>query len=477
MKKTLIVALAILALAPYAAEAAWWNPFGWGKSPRPAVVSDNADQAATSSESTDGLSVLPTTDELYRRIAELEGKIDVLRAQLAEAREGKSTPAPVVAVVDVEADSPRDLSANGKASVVLVEGPKGTSAGSVIDAKGFIVTTSKILGTSTSATVVLSSGAKRQAHLIGLEVANNVAVLQLSDAKASSYASYRTGALPSVGDTLYMVGFNVGGVSASAIPAVVAQNSASSFQVTVESKPFDTSVLVTSNGSLVAIPSSSSCKVLEEGRTCLKYAVSATVSSSRIPLLAQGLRLYGPSKVPTKEEEAFRGYIESLYRAVTDATSVTSAIDAVSGKNSFDFLNGRLADDENGKIARLYATKLKNAADSLSRAYDSLRSASYTFRTGLINDSALTIYLNGYQRKTIQALQAENDARLKKYQEQMDFWTRKKNEYDSYISAPDKATHDLLMTEGVFVESGAGTLSKERQRILESLSSDVRGQF
>lgn len=472
MKKTLIAAVALFALTPYVSSAAWWNPFTWGKDGEVKLIIETIDDVESSDSD-----ALPTTDDLYKRIAELESKIDTLRAQLVEARAGKPVPDEAVPVADAKTSSPRALSANGKASIVLVEGPKGTSAGSIIDAKGFIVTTSKILATSTTAAVTMPNGTQKQANLVGLEVATNVAVLQFADAKASSYAPYRSGTLPAVGEQLFLAGFNVGGTVAGVIPATVTKSSPSSFQVAVESKPFDTSVIVTESGALVAIPSSSNCTVLEEGRNCLKYTVSSTVSSSRIPLLTQGLRLYGPSKVTTREEDVFRGYIESLYRTFNESTAVSSAIDAVSGNNSFDLLGERLSGDENGKIARLYATKLKNAADSLSRAYDALRSASYTFRTGLINDSSLVIYLNDYQRKTIQTLQTQNDVRLGAYQERMDFWTKKKNEYDSYISLPDKVTHDLLMAEGVFVEGGASALSKERQKVLDGLSSDVRGQF
>ncbi len=74
-------------------------------------------------------------------------------------------------------------------------------------------------------------------------------------------------------------------------------------------------------------------------------------------------------------------------------------------------------------------------------------------------------------------MRVDNEAWLKAYTAQVDYWTKKKNEYDAYVARPTDTTNDYLITEGASVERAARDLRTEQEKIVNSLSSDVRGIF
>jgi putative serine protease PepD len=483
MKKAVTFALLGLCFIPYTASAAWWNPFTWKRASVPSSLADDAFSTSTQATTTDA-SLLPTADDLYKRIAELEMKLDRARADLESAQSTARASVPATSVASTQASSngslsDKDVLAKVKPAIVLVEGLFGRASGTIIDAQGHILTNFRVIGTSTEATVILSSGSKKKATVIGLEEANDLAVLQLSDKKSSAYVTPSYGTSISVGDTAYVVGFQGSEPSGSAfVSATIDQKTSSSIRATGSEKPLDNGgALITSKGTLIGIPGRSTCKVLEDMSTCLKHSVTASLFPTRVPLLVQGMRLYKEKKGRTIEEELFHGYLEGLYSKVSSSDTVMFAVNSVTGKNSFSYFDTKLVEDTEGKIARLYALKLKSASENILKAFDFLKSVSYSFSVSLINDSASISKLDLYQQKMIAQVQADNAARLKVYQAQIDLWTKKKNEYDGYIANPSDATNDYYMAEGVSVEKSALLLEKERKAILDGLSTDVRGVF
>jgi S1-C subfamily serine protease len=485
MKKAIVLTLFGLAFLPLSASAAWWNPFTWTRT----VFTENGSMGISSTSATSSdrdLSLMPTVDDLYKRIAELEMKLDRTRADLEKAQKGSGASVPVSAEVAAAPAAKasgslpeKELLAKVRPAIVLVEGAFGTASGAIIDAQGRILTNFRVIGTSTEATVTLSSGVKKKADVIGLEESNDLAILQLADKKSSAYVTPNYGAGVSTGNAVYIFGFPGSQSAGSAfVTATVTEKNSSSVRVTSTEKPLDNGgALVTGKGSLIGLPNPSTCKVLEEMRNCLTYAVTTNLFPTRIPVLVSGLRLYKDKKNRTVEEELFHGYVEGLYNSVSQIESVRTAVESVTGKNSFDYFNTKLADDTEGKIPKLYALKLKTAAQNIAKGYDTLKSASYAFRISLINDSALALRLDPYQQKAIEKLVADNDARLKSHEALVNLWTKKKNEYDTYIARPSEATNDYLMAEGVAVEAAARRLEKERQTMLDGLSGDVRGAF
>jgi putative serine protease PepD len=486
MKKAIVLALLALVFAPYTADAAWWNPFTW-KRPVSSITSasstaDNASSSTSASVSSVDPLALPTTDDLYKRIAELELKLDRTRADLEKARSASSkvssgTGSSPSSVAPALASS--DVLTKVKPALVLVEGSAGTASGAFIDSEGRVLVNSHILGSSREANVTISNGTKKKATLVGVEEVNDIAVLQVSDKKSSSYLTLNYGAGLTAGDTVYLASV-VGPktIGSAFVVATVSSKESGLIQVTSVDKPIDNGgVLVTARGSLVGIPSPSTCKVLEDMKTCLKYGVTTNVYPSRIPLLVQGMKLFKDNKNRTSEEILFRGYLDGVYKNINQADTVKFAINSVTGKNSFDYFNSKLIDDTEGKIAKFYILKLKSAAQNTVQGFDFLKSISYSFRVSLINDSALLLNLDDYQQKTMEKVRLDNEARLKLYQTQIDLWTKKKNEYDAYIAKPEEITHDYLMAESAEVEAAVDRLSKERQNILDGLTNDVRGIF
>jgi S1-C subfamily serine protease len=492
MKKAIVLTLLGLAFLPLSASAAWWNPFTWTKTVFTENGSSRFSTSMATSSSASGvtsdrdLSLMPTSDDLYKRIAELEMKLDHARADLEKAQKvfGASVPvsAEVTATPAAKASGSlgeKELLARVRPAIVLVEGAFGTASGAIIDAQGHVLTNFRIIGTSTEATVTLSSGAKKKAAVIGLEESNDLAVLQLADKKSSAYATPNYGAGISAGSHVYVFGFPGSQSEGSAfVTATVGEKTPSLVKVTSTEKPFESGgVLVTGSGALMGLSNPPTCKVLEEMHNCLTYAMTTNLFPARIPVLVSGLRLYKDKKNRTAEEDLFHGYIEGLYSSVNQAEGIRTMVESVTGKNSFDYFNAKLADDTEGKMPKLYALKLKTAAQSIARAYDALKSSSYAFHVALINDSALVPKLDSYQQKAVEKVIADNDARLKSHEALVNLWTKKKNEYDTYIAKPSDTTNDYLMAEGVAVEAAAHRLEKERQAILDGLSGDVRGAF
>ncbi len=429
MKKVTVLALLGLLALPSIASAAWWNPFTWGK----AIV---ADGNATTSTSTVDTSLLPTTDDLYKRISELEMKLDDARTKLSAAEAVATQAAAKVSSTAAPAAAPAssglsatDVSAKVKPALVLVETATSSAAGTIIDAQGHILTNAhavwtkdasgNVIGAASTATITLANGTKTIATLVGIEEASDIAILQLASKKSSSYVTLNYGSSAVVGDKVYL--FGVPGTGANGgltfTSGVIASKTSSAIQATTDDKTLDNGgAMVTNKGALIGIPGVAVCKILEEMKTCLKYTVTVNTLSARIPKVLAGMRLYKDKTVSTPEETLIGGYLQGLYNSINRSDLLDVAVDNVTGENSFDYFNEKLASDTDDKIAKVYLIKLKSGAQNIYLAFDFLKNAAYALHVGLINDSASILKLDDYQQKIVQQIQTDNDARLKDYQ-------------------------------------------------------------
>ena len=91
----------------------------------------------------------------------------------------------------------------------------------------------------------------------------------------------------------------------------------------------------------------------------------------------------------------------------------------------------------------------------------------------MVDQDAAIGDLGDYQKKILLALAAEGIQKEKEFKDKVDLWSRKKNEYDSYIADPSKVTHDYLMEEGVAIEDEVDYLAKEQKRILDEYSGET----
>lgn len=479
MKKTTLFVLLGLFFLPLSVSAAWWNPFTWKKSPPVSV-----DSAPTSTATT--TLALPSVEELYKRIAELEQKLEEARESIKKSADAvKSNVQATVTSVASSGLSEKEILAKAKPAVVLVETATTSAAASIIDAQGHILVSAhavwvkdvlgNVVGAYPDATVTFSNGIKKKALLVGLDESSDIAILQLSDKKSSSYVKLNHDFDVSVGDKAYALGFpsSQANGGSSFAKGVVDKKTPSLVQITLDEKPLDNGGAVISDaGTLVGIPNISTCKVLEEMRTCLKYTITANIIKTKVAKLMEGMKLYRDKKSRTAEESLIRGKLEGMYKNVSQEGAIDYAINNATGKNSFDYLNGKLAGDQEKKLTKIYLNKLKNAADYIYRAFDFMKSFSYDLRITLINENASILALDNYQQKVIRQIEASNNLMLKEYQSRIDLWSKKKNEYDSYLTKLEDATHDYLMEQGTVIESEAEYLITERRRLLDSFSGE-----
>lgn len=488
MKRAVLIALLSLFM-PVAAHAAWWNPFSWKKAPSAAL--------ATTTASTTPTLALPSNDELYKRIAELEMKLDAARNSLRTAQQeaaAKPAAATVASAAPASASKTTDskaLATKARAATVMIQTATTSAAGIVYNDEGRIIapahavwvkdSAGKVTGVVSSASVLFSTGARKQATVLGIDEAANVVVLQLSDRKASSYLPFAYGTGVSVGASAYVLGFSSDSNPPRGVfaPAAVAQKSGASATLTSDEKPFDNgAAAITADGRLIGLVSSHSCKVLEEGQNCLKYNVTVVdPTSARVGKLAQSMRLYKDKQGRTPEEELIRGLLVGFYNNLRQDSPVDFAVSAASGKNSFEYLDDKLAGDADDKLARVYALKLKSTSDNVYKAYEFLRANANNLHTMFINEEASILDLDSYQQKIVRQIQSENAASLKAYQAQIEAWSKMKNEYDSNIKDLSSVSNDYLMAQGVAVETAAAALAKEKARLLEAFSGETVNIF
>ncbi|MBX4209321.1 trypsin-like peptidase domain-containing protein [Candidatus Parcubacteria bacterium] len=476
-----------LALFPSAAHAAWWNPLTWKAAPVGAPTSAISSSLQTGATGTSA-SFSPSVDELYKRIAELESKLQEAQIKIRQlGQAGAKTDAKEIAkTTDAPAPSAnaaglpeKDVAAKAKPAIVLVETATTTGAGVIIDSQGHILVAAHtvwiegpdkiVIGAADEVSVTLASGAKKTAKLVGLDEATDAAILQISEKGTFSYIKPAHDSGIQKGDKAYVFapsGYVAGAVSRKASDAV---------EVVSDIKPSDGGgALVNAQGGLIGIAGKPVCKVLEEMKTCLKYASTANNIRAKLPKLLEGMRLYKNKKGSTAEEIAVRGQFEQMYGRTKESGVIEFAIANATGENTYDRFNGKLGQDIDGKITKLYLAKLKSNAEMIYTAVDFLKSGAYNLNIFFINESGTTIAnLGDYQRKVATRVAAENALKVKEYQDKVSLWSRKKNEYDSYIANPAGATHDYLLEQGLFVESAADYLSKEKKKVLDAFSGET----
>lgn len=497
--KIVFVALIAALLVPQSALAAWWNPLSWKKA---SVYVSTTTSATTTESKPKGLdfSTVPKEQDLYKRISELEQKLEdayekirvltereaMLSAQ-SKKTETKEVTAPVSGLTEAQVVS------KIKSAVVLVETATSSGSGVIVDAQGSVLIDahliwiengegSKVIGATKEVNVTLSNGTKKKAALVGIHEAKDIAIVRIINPGTVSYLKPTYDAGVSVGDAAYVYGVastkgeSNGGTSF--VAGTISKKSASSVEMTTQKKPLDNGgVLVNAKAELVGIPNKSTCKVVEEGTKCLTYTVTSDIVKDSLPKIIAGMKLYKDKQEKTSQEALIRGQLDGIYSASKEGVLINYAVNNVTGSNSFDTFNGKLSDDEGGRVTKIYLNKLKNAADNIVKAMDFLKSQSYTLNIFFVNESSSFLTLDDYQRKTLKQIETWNSTKVAEYQKKLDAWTAKRNEYDGYITKPSAINHDYLMAEGVLVENAADYLKAEQKKIIEMFSGENTAIF
>ena len=55
----------------------------------------------------------------------------------------------------------------------------------------------------------------------------------------------------------------------------------------------------------------------------------------------------------------------------------------------------------------------------------------------------------------------------------LNFWSKKKNEYDGFLTNPAGANQDYLMEQGVFIEDAAAYLKAEQKKVIDTYSGEI----
>jgi S1-C subfamily serine protease len=480
-KATIFLALGLIFL-PSIVSAAWWNPSTWKKAQK---VETTVEQASSTTE----VYAPPSTEELLRRIAELEDKLQKALSSKKEVASVKvETKAVETPVVESSGLSQNEISAKVRPAIVLVETATSSASGIIIDGQGRILTSAHavwledggkhVIGTHESVIVTLSSGAKKEAILIGLDEATDLAVLQLVSKSASTYLKLNYDAGVAVGDKIFIVGAPSARANggSSIVAGSVVKKSSAVIEVNTDEKPLDMGgALVSSSGAFIGIQNPSACKVLEEGNTCLKYKVTADNKvKARLPKLLEGMRLFRDKKETTPDEKLIGGKLEGVHQATASYGTVDTAYDYVTGKNSFSYLDKRLNPEENdrGQITRIYLNKLSIASNNIFKAYESLKSQAYDLHVFFINEEVAIAGLGSYQKKVLAEINAFNEVKLKEYTAKVTEWSKKKNEYDARLADYSDTTQDYLMVEGAALEKAVGVLRAEKKKITTMFSGE-----
>lgn len=479
-----------LSIAPSVVSAAWWNPFSWGGPGSSSMASTSAPVlppgvSGSKVAAPSPIAPTPTVEELLARIAQLEAELAKVRMSDRPATIA-ATPSSAPSVVNAASD--KSILAQYAPAIVLVETATSSGAGAFIDPQGHILVaaqtvwaqdSSKIVyGVADKVTVTLSSGAKKSGVVIGIDQGNNIAVVQVSDKTSPAYLKSSVASGVGTGDRAYVFSYPVGRTDAAAgygfVAGTVSRRDPNGVEVAVDSRPIDNGgAMVDAKGVLLGIPRVTSCKILEEMSNCLKYAITAPNISARLPKLVAGMRLYTSKKSETLQESNVRGALEGMYQATKESGVLQYAVRNVTNENSFDVFNDRLANDESGKMTRLYLTKLKNATQAIYEAVDFLKQQSYGLDIFFKQELSGVVTLDGYQTFVLNQVAADNLAKFKEYESKVAYWSKKRNEYDAMLANPSKATHDYLMLEGATVESAADYLNAEKDRILKAFSGET----
>lgn len=504
LRNTLYIGLILACAYPVAVQASWKDPFIWivtGKYTAPSSISGApfATTSATVSATTSASFAAPTTGELLKRIAELEDKLDKALAQnalMAQASEVLLTRQASVASVSKTSVAPsnisdKDLITKVRPAIVSVDTATSSGSGVIIDSLGRILVSSHVLlvrdtsgaaiGVNEAATITFSNGSTKSAKLVGFNESEDVAVMQLEGGKASSYVKAGDAAQVKRGDRAYVFASPASRVSSGGIDIVsgtISQNTGNSLELVADSKPLENAAaFINSRGEVVAVPEGSVCKVLEEGQKCLTYKITANVISQYLPKISEGMRLYKNKKTRTADEFLVLGQLEGVRGNMNSNGSLQYGISSLSGKNSFDTFNAKLVDDQDGKITKLYLNKLKVGADSMVKAIDSLKDTSHNLDIFFIDNTASILTLGDYQKKILARMETVNRLKYKEYEAKVNYWSAKKNEYDTLITKSTDATHDYLTLEGAAMESAVSYLVSEQKRVMDSVSSEILGLF
>lgn len=489
----------LLSIVPAVASAAWWNPLSWSvfrnaaTTTIPTLVVETAQPGVSGSRVAPPSPVAATSsvEELLARIAQLEAELAKVRMMAAQ-KEVQLPPRPAASASASSAASSAASDASIKAqfapAIALVESATSSGAGAFIDSQGHILVQAHVIwaqdsskyvyGVADKVTVTLNSGAKQQGKVVGIDQGNNIAIVQVDSKTSPAYLKTSAASSATTGDKVYVFSSPVSRADASAgygfVPATVSKRDLNGFEATVDSRPIDNGgAMVDAKGFLIGIPRVSSCRILEEMSNCLKYVVSAPEIRARLPKLIAGMKLYTAKKYETLQESNIRGALEGVYQATRESGVLLYAIRNVTDENSFDLFNKRLSDDENGKITKLYLTKLKNATQNVYEAVDFLKQQSYNLDIFFKQELSGIVTLDAYQLAVINQVAADNLKKFKEYESKVAYWSKKRNEYDAMLANPSKATHDYLMLEGATVESSADYINAEKDRILKAFSGET----
>ncbi len=494
MKRIIAIGLLLAFIFPVTVSAAWWKPATWKLFQKKATTTEMSISSTTSETLPTAQSfVAPSTDELLKRIAELENKLDQARAgnKGATVFDQSKTAVPQTSTETSASLSLQQVTAKVRPAIVAVETATSSGSGVIIDAQGHMIVSAytvliknsagDVVNATEEVSVVFSNGTKKTAKLIGFNENYDIAFYKISGSGPFTFVKMVHDAGVKVGDTVYVFGSSAmrdtnGG--ADIAQGTVTVKTTTAIELNSSVKPFDNSgAVVNSRGEFVGIPKKSSCKVLEEGQKCLTYKISADVVKSSLTKIGQGMRLYKNKKNSTKEELLVGGQLSGVSATTKNNGSLEYAISSLSGKNSFDYVNAKLTDDQEGKITKIYLNKLKVGADSLSKAADSLKAQSHAFNVFFIEHVAEVLTLGDYQKNIVQKIEVDNRLKLKEYEKKLSYWSTKKNEYDGLLTRPADATHDYLLEEGMAMEAEVKYFIAEQQRIMDSVSSEVISLF
>ncbi|WP_084962536.1 S1C family serine protease [Thermoactinospora rubra] len=117
----------------------------------------------------------------------------------------RAAPAPSGTLQGLSATAARVLP-----SVVSVLGDRGGGSGFVVDGRGHVLTNAHVVAGSTRVTVVLDDGSRRSASVLGRDVGEDLAVLELDDAGGLTPAVLGRSADLRVGDQVLAIGSPLG---------------------------------------------------------------------------------------------------------------------------------------------------------------------------------------------------------------------------------------------------------------------------
>ncbi len=131
-------------------------------------------------------------------------------AGYAAGRFGAQDPAPPAAGASRDTTGLDAVAAQVLPSVLSVEAPGGQGSGFVFDGEGRVLTNAHVVGESPQVVVVLGSGRRVPAQVLGTDPALDVAVLSPENTQGLTPAKLAPDAEPSVGDTVLAIGSPLG---------------------------------------------------------------------------------------------------------------------------------------------------------------------------------------------------------------------------------------------------------------------------